>query len=266
MKDPDQFDAFYKDARDRLLVQTFCFTGDLAAARRAVRDAFVVAWHRWRKVSRLSDPESVVRPDAWRIAQRRHTTRVWHRERDLDDEVRATLEALGKLTITQRKAVLLTQLASVSMPQMAREIGLTLEKAEQELQVGVAQLSLQRDVAAYAVPALLEPVAAAALADTRWPRATIIRRAGATRRRTHTLVGVAGAVAAVLVSGSLVTDASRRPGVARPGRRPRAGRLRRSRPGDDRHAGDAAPRVDAGRRRRPRRALHGPLLGGGQDR
>ena len=208
MRDPDQFDAFYKDARDRLLVQTFCFTGDLAAARRAVRDAFVIAWHRWRKVSRLSDPESVVRPDAWRIAQRRHTARVWHRERDLDDEVRATLDALGKLSVPQRKAVLLTQLASVSMPQMAREIGLTLDRAEQELQVGVAQLSLSRDVPSYAVPALLEPVATAALADPHWPRATIVRRAGATRRRTHTLVGVGAAVAAVLVSGSLVTDAT----------------------------------------------------------
>ncbi len=208
MRDPDQFDTFYKDARDRLLVQTFCFTGDLPAARHAVRDAFVVAWHRWRKVSRVSDPESVVRPDAWRIAQRRHTTRVWHREKDLDDEVRATLDALGKLTVNQRKALLLTQLASVSMPQMAREIGLPLERAEQELQAGVAQLSLQRDVPSYAVPALLEPVAAAALADTHWPRATIVRRAGATRRRTHTLVGVAGAVAAVLVSGTLVTDAA----------------------------------------------------------
>ncbi len=207
MRDPDQFDAFYKDARDRLLVQTFCFTGDLAVARRAVRDAFVVAWHRWRKVSRLDDPETVVRPDAWRIAQRRHTTRVWHRERDLDDDVRATLEALGKLSVHQRKAVLLTQLAAVSMPQMAREIGLPLDRAEQELQAGVAQLSLQRDVASSAVPTLLEPVAQAALADPQWPRATIIRRAGATRRRTHTLVGVAGAVAAVLVSGSLVTDA-----------------------------------------------------------
>lgn len=208
MRDPDQFDQFYKDARDRLLVQTFCFTGDLPAARHAVRDAFVVAWHRWRKVSRVSDPESVVRPDAWRIAQRRHTARVWHREKDLDDEVRATLDALGKLSVNQRKAVLLTQLASVSMPQMAREIGITLERAERELQVGVAQLALARDVPSYAVPALLEPVATAALADTRWPRATIVRRAGATRRRTHTLVGVVGAVAAVLVTGTLVTDAT----------------------------------------------------------
>ena len=42
----------------------------------------------------------------------------------------------------------------------------------------------------------------------RWPRPSIVMRAGAARRRAHTAVGVAAAVAAVVVSGSLVTDAS----------------------------------------------------------
>ena len=42
MRDPEKFDVFYQDARERLLAQTFALTGDLAASRRAVRDAFVV--------------------------------------------------------------------------------------------------------------------------------------------------------------------------------------------------------------------------------
>src|SRR6478735_3638857 len=91
MRDPEQFDAFYKDARERLLVQTFALTGDLSAARSAVRDSFVAAWHHWRKVSRLEDPESWVRPHAWAHAQRRHTTRIWHRDKSLDAGSRATL-------------------------------------------------------------------------------------------------------------------------------------------------------------------------------
>ncbi len=64
MRDPEEFDAFYKDARDRLLVQTFALTGDVRASRSAVRDTFVVAWHHWRKVSRDGDPESWARPHA----------------------------------------------------------------------------------------------------------------------------------------------------------------------------------------------------------
>ena len=42
MQGPDEFDAFYKDARERLLMQTYALTGDLPAARSAVRDAFLV--------------------------------------------------------------------------------------------------------------------------------------------------------------------------------------------------------------------------------
>ncbi len=137
MRDPDLFDTFYKDARERLLLQTYALTGDLAASRAAVRDSFIVAWHHWRKVSALDDPEESVRPQAWRHAQRRHTARLWHRDKDIDPEVKATLDALAKLTITQRRALLLTQLATVTMPQMAREIGLPLDDAERELQTAV---------------------------------------------------------------------------------------------------------------------------------
>lgn len=91
------FDAFYKDARDRLLLQTFALTGDLPAARAAVRDAFILSWHHWRKVSRLADPETDVRPRAWTLAQRRANARVWHKEKGLAPENAATLDALAKL-------------------------------------------------------------------------------------------------------------------------------------------------------------------------
>ena len=93
-----EFDAFYKAARDRLLLQTYALTGDLGAARSAVRDAYVVAWHHWRKTSRLDDPESSVRPHAWRHAARRATVRPWHKEKRLDADNLATLEALASLT------------------------------------------------------------------------------------------------------------------------------------------------------------------------
>ena len=89
MKRADEFDAFYKDARSRLLLQTYALTGDLPAARSAVRDSFIVAWHHWRKVSRQDDPEVWVRPYAWTHAQRRHTARIWHRDKSLDPEPEA---------------------------------------------------------------------------------------------------------------------------------------------------------------------------------
>ncbi len=208
MRQPEEFDAFYKDARDRLLAQTYALTGDLGAARRAVRDAFVAAWHRWRKLSGLGDPEAVVRPHAFRLAQRRSTARVWHREKGIDAEVRATLEALGRLSSAQRRALVLTQLAAVSMPEMARELGVPLERAERELQSGTSALSLALDVPGSDLRARFEALARAVEGRGRFPRPSIVRRDGAARRRAQTLVGAVGVVAAVVATGSLVTDAA----------------------------------------------------------
>ncbi|MEZ0579456.1 hypothetical protein [Nocardioides sp. MH1] len=203
---PAEFDAFYKAARDRLLLQSYALTGDLGAARSAVRDAYVVAWHHWRKVSRLDDPESSVRPQAWRNALRRATVRPWHKEKGLDPDNRATLEALAALTGPQRRALLLTQLAAVSMEEMAREIGLPADLAERELQTAATQFAAQRDIPASAIP-LSFAALASVTRDVHWPRVTIIRRAGAARRRMHTVVGAGVVVAALVASGAVVTDA-----------------------------------------------------------
>jgi DNA-directed RNA polymerase specialized sigma24 family protein len=205
MQGSDEFDAFYKDARERLLMQTYALTGDLPAARSAVRDAFVAAWHHWRKVSRRPDPEAWVRPQAWAHAQRRHTTRIWHRDKSLDAESRATLDALAKLSMTQRKVLLLTQLSSVTMQEMAREVGLTDEAAERELQTATSRFAQHRDVASTSVRAHLQALSERA-AGARFPRPTIIRRAGAARRRAHTGTGVAAAVVALLLGGAVVHE------------------------------------------------------------
>jgi DNA-directed RNA polymerase specialized sigma24 family protein len=207
MRNPDEFDAFYKDARDRLLLQTYALTGDLPASRAAVRDSFVVAWHHWRKISRLDDPESWARPHAWAHAQRRHTARLWHRDKSLDPDARATLDALGKLPVAQRKALLLTQLTTASMTDMAREVGLPRAEAERELQSATSQFAVHRDVPTTTIRPLFEPLREHA-ETARWPRPSIIRRAGAARRRTHTTLGAVAVVAGLVLTGSLVTDAA----------------------------------------------------------
>ena len=213
MDQADEFDAFYKSARTRLLLQTYALTGDLPASRSAVRDSFVVTWHHWRKVSRLPDPESWVRPHAWSRAQRRHTTRIWHRDKNLDPEAAATLEALGKLTFVQRKALLLEELTSLPLEDRARELGMTRQEAERHARTASARFSVYRDVASPEFPRLFETLHRQ-VAAVGWQRPTILRRAGAARRRTHTALGALAAVATVLVTGPLVQgsgDVSRSP-------------------------------------------------------
>ncbi|MBO0846699.1 MAG: hypothetical protein J2P22_14920 [Nocardioides sp.] len=205
MSDAERFDAFYAATRDGLLVLAFALTGDLPASRSAVRDTFVSVWHRWSKVKRLDDPESWVRAHVWSHAQRRHTARIWHRDRGLDRELKATLDALAKLPLSSRKALLMTQLTSASPQEMAREMGLPLAEAEQRLHSATTQFASQRGVPSESVRPLLDPLTTHC-ADQRWPRATIIRRAGTTRRRTHALAGAVLVVATLVGGGLLVTD------------------------------------------------------------
>ena len=207
MRDPDEFDQFYKDVRGRLLLLTYLLTGDLPASRNAVRDAFVATWHHWRKVAKLEDPEAWTRVRACGRAQRRHTAKLWHREKGLDPEVRATLEALGKLPMAQRRVLLLTHLTRTSLAEIAREVGLPRNDTERELQTATAQFSVAREVPTTGIRGVLEQVGPH-LETGRWPRATIVRRAGAARRRTHTVVGVIATVAALVVTGTLVSDAT----------------------------------------------------------
>ena len=206
MQDPAAFDEFYKSTRTRLLQQTFALTGDLPASRSAVRDAFVAAWHHWRKVSRLDDPEAWVRPLAWRHAQRRHSARIFHRDRKLDPDIRATLDALAKLTFVQRKVLLLTHLTDVPLPDIAREVGLPLHDAEARLQTATSQFSMAREVPTTGIRPLFEPLLDH-VDDARWPRVTIVRRAGTARRRAHTAAGAVAVVTAVVLGGAAVTDA-----------------------------------------------------------
>ncbi|MBC9733690.1 hypothetical protein [Nocardioides marmotae] len=199
------FDTFYKDTRDRLLLQTWALTGDLTAARSAVRHAYTVAWHHWRKVARREDPESWLRPHAWAYAERRHTARLGHRDKDLDPEVRETLDTLAALPATQRRVLLLSLLAPVPLDDLAREVGLPRKDAEHELQAATAAFSVQRGVPSTDIRALLEPLAEA-VKDVRWPRSTIVRRAGTGRRRAYTAAAVLVTVATLLISGMVVSD------------------------------------------------------------
>ena len=203
MRSPETFDAYYVETRTRLLHEAYALTGDAPASRAAVRDAFVVTWHHWRKVGGLDDRDGYVRPLAFRRARRKHTARIWHRDKSLAPEVRATLDALSKLTPRQRELLVLNGLSSLSLTEIGRMVGLPRSDAERELQTATSQFSLARDVQTTDVRRLLQDLAAP-LEEIRWPRATVIRRAGAARRRTHTVIGAGVAAAALVVSGSLV--------------------------------------------------------------
>jgi DNA-directed RNA polymerase specialized sigma24 family protein len=210
MRAEEQFDSFYLKSRRALVHQTFALTGDLAAADRAVRDAYVSAWHHWRKVKTYDDPRDWVRPRAWAQAQRRHTARLWHRTRDLSAEDRAVLDALHKLTTAERRSLLMVHLAGVPADLAARELNLTQETLEQQAEKAASTIASALGVEAASVRGVLMTLGEAS-SKASLPRPAAIRREGRARRRTHTLVAAAATTFLAIGSGAFAhesTDAS----------------------------------------------------------
>jgi hypothetical protein len=203
MPSAEEFDEFYVNTRRRLVLQTFAVTGDLSASRTAVRDAYVAARHHWNKVGRMPDPEEWTRPRAWAIAQRRHTTRPWRRQKSLSADQAKLFETLHKLTDAQRKTLVLSHLAGVQLDDIGREIGETRERAEQHLQAATSTVAAALEVDPTAIRSLLESLAPISDA-VKLPRPQIIRRNGLRRRRNHALVGSALAVLVTIGAGALV--------------------------------------------------------------
>lgn len=205
MRREEQFDSFYHATRRALVHQTFALTGDLQAAQSAVRDAYVAAWHHWRKVSSMDDPQDWVRPLAWHLAQRRHSARIWRRNKAMSSEDTVILDAFAKLTLSQRRTLLLTELAALSLSQAAREMAVPLATAEQSLQSGIANFAVNLDVDSTSVRTHLLSLAEAA-GEAQLPRASIIRRAGKKRRRSHTAIAAAVVVVVAIASGAFAHD------------------------------------------------------------
>ena len=216
MPTAEEFDEFYVSTRRGLVLQTFALTGDLVAARSAVRDAYVAARHHWEKVGRQGDPEAWVRPRAWSAAQRRHTARPWHRERHVTPEQATTLEALHQLSDAQRRAVVLTTLTDLSLPEIARELSLPVAKVDTLLEAGLTEVATALGCAREEIPGHLEALGSAA--DTvKLPRASVIRRNGLRRRRNHMVVGSVLIAATTISAGAFVAVSTPAPPPPRVG-------------------------------------------------
>jgi DNA-directed RNA polymerase specialized sigma24 family protein len=204
---PD-FDTFYLDSRRRLVLEAYALTGDLAAARSAVRDAYVAARHHWGKVAQVPDPEEWVRPRAWAIAQRRHVARLWRREKRLSTEQKAVLDALHALSDRERKTLLLTHLVGMTPHAVGQELGESPGQVEQHLADATrafcarteCQGSSPDDDGVRAALESLAPMAEAAAL----PQPLTIHSAGNRRRRRHAIVGLVVLLAVTVACGLFV--------------------------------------------------------------
>jgi RNA polymerase sigma-70 factor, ECF subfamily len=150
----ESFDEFYLDTRATLLGQLTAMTADPEVAKEALQEAYMQAWQRWSRVSRLGDPAAWVRTVAWRrsvSAFRRRMvadrfTRTFGRRQAEPasglplEEVLDVQDALRLLPDTHRRALVLHDLCGLTMDQVADEMGVPVGTVKSRLSRGRAAL------------------------------------------------------------------------------------------------------------------------------
>ncbi len=130
----DEFDAFYTASYSRLVHQLHAMIGDREEAADCVQEAFARAWSHRARLDRARSPEAWVRTTAYRIAVSRwRRLRLGRRNPDRalqaqthvaapePDRV-ALIDALAKLPLDQRRALVLHHLCDLSVAEVAAEV------------------------------------------------------------------------------------------------------------------------------------------------
>ena len=145
-----------------------------------------------------------MRPRAWAMAQRRHVARLWHREKGLTAEQKTVLDALHHLPDQQRKVLLLTHLAGLTIADIGRELGETPAQVEHLLTAATRSFCRETGCSAGRGPRRDRVPGP----DRRGGRTPPARpdppRGGRRRRRLHAVGGVAVLLALTLVGGLFV--------------------------------------------------------------
>ena len=147
------FDELYRASRDRLVVQIAAITGDPTEARDFVQEAFVRAWIKWDRLSAYEDPEGWVRRVAYRLAVGR-----WRRSRRLllradvhqegiefPGEQAGVIDALQRISISERRAIVLHHVCGLSVEETAAELSAPVGTVKSWLSRGRAHLAVELD-------------------------------------------------------------------------------------------------------------------------
>lgn len=132
--DSGDFHGFYTATVTRIVGYLYVVLGNLAEAEDAAHEAYVRAWQRWSKVSTYDDPEGWVRSVAFRVAVsswRKARNRVLaHRATgtlsqvpDMSPDRLAVVEALRRIPVEQRRALVLFHMQCLTVAEIAQETG-----------------------------------------------------------------------------------------------------------------------------------------------
>ena len=154
--DVDAFDALYAAEWGRVVAALVLVGSDRRTAEEIAQETFIRAWARWDRVVVLDRPAGWLYTTAFRLLRRRHrrldhrtagqpTDEARHRAWAPADDVTivdrmAITEAIGRLPVRQRQAVVARHVLGLSTTEAAEALGVSPEALRQLLHRGVAAM------------------------------------------------------------------------------------------------------------------------------
>jgi len=198
----DEFDSFFRAGFNGVLHVTYALCGDRQVALEATTDAFRRAWRDWSKI-RDRAPLAYVRNEAWKATSLNRSTHPLRRRREDDSDVEL-LDALGALSVDQRRLLVLMTLGNTDLEEASREVGIGAEDGIEQATDALAALEASTGDSIATLEVRLQNLSSATAGLT-VPDVADVRTAARRGTQRNTVLLVALAVLAVLGSGFAVT-------------------------------------------------------------
>jgi DNA-directed RNA polymerase specialized sigma24 family protein len=199
----DEFNNFYSSTSATALKATYAVCGDRQVAFDATVDAYRRAWRDWTKI-RDHQPLGWVRNEAWKLTALSRSTHPLRRKKE-DDADGDLLDALGELSVDDRRLIVLLTLGKSDLEEASREVGIP---AQQGIESVTSALENLEHALGDSLEQLEERMHALGSVTRRMqlPPADTVRHRAQVGRRRNTVLLVAAAFALVVGGGFVVTE------------------------------------------------------------
>lgn len=199
----DEFNSFYTSTFSLALRVTYAVSGDRHVAFESTVDAYRRAWRDWSKI-REGNPLAYVRNEAWKLTGLSRGTHPLRRKHE-DDSDTQVLDALGELSVTDRRLIVLMTLGNTDLDEASHEVNLPAEEGIESVTNALASLEAKLGQTIDQIERRMNGLAAAT--DTfQQPSPATIRKAAKRGRQRNTVILVAASIAMVIGGGFVVTE------------------------------------------------------------
>src|SRR3954447_7224507 len=199
----DEFNSFYSSTFSEAFRVTYAVSGDRNVAYEATVDAYRRAWRDWSKI-RDRHPLGYLRNEAWKLTALSRGTHPLRRKHEQDSDTQL-LNALGELSVDDRRLIVLMTLGNTDLEEASREVGLPAEEGIESVTNALGSLERAMSQTIDQIERRMHNLGSTTDEFEPPPSATV-RTAARRGQRRNTVLLVAAAVALIIGGGFVVTD------------------------------------------------------------